>query len=715
MNGFWAPVRVPYGTMPARHREVAWTALALLAVSCGAPTQESTEGAPRGEPAEILWDTWGVPHIFAGEPEGLFRAFGWSQMESHGDLLLRLYGQARGRAAEYWGGEHLDSDRWVRTMGIPGRAREWLEAQSPEFRGYLQEFAAGINEYAVAHADRIDDRMEVVLPVEAADVLAHHQRVIHFTFVVGPWDVETAAGAPAAGSNAWAIGPSRSESGHAMLLANPHLPWRDLFLLYEAQLVTPGVSLYGATLVGLPVLCIAFNDDLGWTHTVNTIDAADFYRLTLKDGGYLYDGEVRAFDERGEILSVKEGDTRREERLTIRASVHGPVVREGDGTALALRVAGLDAPRGLEQRWRMGLSKSLKEFDAVLAMHQLPMFTVMYADREGHIMHLFNGRVPVRPTGGWSYWSGVLPGDTSGNLWTAVHAHDDLPHIVDPASGWLQNANDPPWTTTFPVAVDAGRFPPYLAPRLMGLRAQRSARMLSEDAKISFEELIGYKQSTRMELADRLLDDLLLAARGSESAVVRRAVEVLGKWDRGTDAGSAGAVLFASWATQAGPRLPFIKQWTEEEPLTTPDGLQDPAAAVAALEVAARRVEEQYGDVGIPWGEIYRLQIGERDLPANGGPGGLGIFRVLTYAGLEDGRFAAVSGDTYVAAVEFANPVRARVLLGYGNATQSHSRHVGDQLDLFSRKEMREAWLTRSRIESNLEYREVLPVKGGGS
>lgn len=72
---------------------------------------------------EILWDTYGVPHIYGKDTEGLFRGFGWAQMHSHGNLLLRLYGQARGRAAEYWGKDYLESDRWVRTMGVPKRPK----------------------------------------------------------------------------------------------------------------------------------------------------------------------------------------------------------------------------------------------------------------------------------------------------------------------------------------------------------------------------------------------------------------------------------------------------------------------------------------------------------------------------------------------------------------------------------------------------------------
>lgn len=75
------------------------------------------------KPTELLWDTYGIPHIYAKDSKSLFQSFGWAQMQSHGNLLLRLYGQARGRASEYWGKEYLESDRWVRTMGVPSTLR----------------------------------------------------------------------------------------------------------------------------------------------------------------------------------------------------------------------------------------------------------------------------------------------------------------------------------------------------------------------------------------------------------------------------------------------------------------------------------------------------------------------------------------------------------------------------------------------------------------
>jgi acyl-homoserine-lactone acylase len=634
-------------------------------------------------------------------------------MQSHGDLILRLYGQARGRAAEYWGQQYLESDRWVRTVGIPARARDWYRAQSPDFRRYLEAFAAGINAYAREHANKIADEAEAVLPVSAVDVIAHTQRVIHFSFVTGPQAV--AAGTrqwqPTAGSNTWAIAPARSASKRAMLLANPHLPWSDFFLFYEAQLTAPGVDAYGATLVGFPIFGIAFNDHLGWSHTVNTHDGQDLYELTLVGSGYRWDGQARAFEVEEQTLKVKQKDgTLRDEKLTVRRSIHGPVVAEKGGRGVALRVAGLDQPGMLEQWWDMARARNLKEFEAALRRLQIPMFTVMYADRDGHIMHLFGGRTPVRPRGDYN-WAGIVPGDTSATLWTRTHPYEELPRVVDPPSGWLQNANDPPWTTTFPASLDPNRFPAYLAPRFMHFRAQRSARMLAEDESVSFEELIQYKHSTRMELADRLLEDLIAAARSRGGEKARRAADVLAAWDRSAEAESRGAVLFQAFVRElnrrSGSAGPFAVRWSETDPRRTPRGLADAAVAVAALEAAAASVEADYGALDVPWGQVHRLRQGQVDLPANGGPNELGIFRVVGYAPGPEKRFRAASGDSFVAAIEFSSPVRARVLIGYGNASQPGSPHLSDQLPLFARQELRPVWRTREEITAHLAERKT--------
>lgn len=691
-------MKIPRRSAPNRWILLAGIALVLAAAACGPGDQG---------PTEILWDRWGVPHIHAADPGELFRAFGWAQMKNHANLILRLYGQARGRAAEYWGETHLVSDRYLRTMGVPERARHWYGAQKPRFKGYLDRFVEGMNAFARRHPESIDPELKVVLPLHPADVLGHLQRVIHLSFV-GREVTFGRAGQPIPGSNGWAIAPSRSAGGNAMLLVNPHLPWSGLFTWFEVQWKTPEVDAYGATLVGMPILGLGFNDYLGWTHTTNPLDGIDLFELSLTEGGYLWDGAVRAFETETQSIRVRQPDgTPRQQTLEVLRSVHGPVLEVKGDKAVAVRLVGLDQPHMFEQYWDMIRARSLREFESALQQLQSPIFNVIYADREGHILYLFGGRTPVRSGGGWQDWQGVVAGDRPETLWTRTHPYEELPRVVDPSNGWVQNANDPPWSSTLPGLLNPGDFPAYLAPRRLRFRAQRSLRMLEQDRKISFESLSRYKHSTRMEMADRILDELTAAVGPRSSELARQAARVLEDWDRLADAESRGAVLFAEWVRTLGAGM-FATPWREREPLSTPRGLARPAAAIAALERAARSTMNRFGALDVPWGEVYRLRMAGRDLPASGGPSRLGIFRSLEFAPERDGRFRALFGDSFVALVEFSQPVRAKALLSYGNASQSGSPHRGDQLVLFSRKQLRPVWRARREIEANLESREVL-------
>lgn len=704
---------------------------------------------------EILWDTWGVPHIFSPDHEGLFYAFGWAQAHTHGDLILKLYGEARGRAAEYWGIDYAAGDEWVHLVNVAEQAELSYHALSDDFRSYVDAFAAGFNDYAAAHPELIGDEWAVVLPVQPTDLVAHGIRTLKYLFVAGDWrrtaqiwqdsvpvgvqhaaPLQTTYDTPSDitefGSNAWVIGPSRSASGNAMLVANPHQPWSDWGLWVEAHFVAPDVNQYGAALLGNPTLGIAFNPYLGWTHTVNTHDGWDVYELTLTDdgSGYIYDGEEVPFTVREASYKVQQDDGTLEEiTLTVLESIHGAVVRQReDGKALALRVVNDNRPeRGYaaaEQWWEMGNATNFDEFQAVFDDLRIPMFTVMYADRDGNIMHLFNELVPVRSSGDWSFWHNmtieddsspaIIPGDSSEYLWTEYHTYEDLPKVINPASGWLQNANEPPWTATLPLPLNPDDYPAYmLPPPFTWPRPITSMRLLYEDESITYDELIEYKHSTFVELTRLLLDDLIAAARESDEAIVQRAADVLEAWDRHTDADSVGAVLFTAWALDYIPPIlfdVFAVPYDINDPLNTPRGLADPEGAVAALARAARQLELLRlvgGGIDVPYGDIFRLRWGDVDLPANGSFDLLGTFRILTFVQDEDLRFRPVHGDSYIAVIEFGETVQAKVLLSYGNATQPGSPHMGDQLELFARKELRDAWLTREQIEAHLDYQET--------
>ena len=163
-------------------------AIVVALVLLGAPAQTLAQGPSKG--TEILWDKYGVPHIFAPDHASLFYAYGYAQMEAHSELLLRLYAQARGRGAEFYGAQYLDVDRWVRTNGIPETAKKWAAGQSPSFGPLIESFVRGLNAWAAEHK---------------ADLSPEAQRMLR-----SPW---TTSALPARDSYDWIINPAKLQGG----------------------------------------------------------------------------------------------------------------------------------------------------------------------------------------------------------------------------------------------------------------------------------------------------------------------------------------------------------------------------------------------------------------------------------------------------------------------------------------------------------------------
>ncbi|MUP46477.1 acylase [Gramella sp. BOM4] len=650
---------------------------------------------------KIHWDEWGVPHISSDNMEELFFAQGWAQMNNHANHILQLYSHSRGKAAEYWGGDKLQNDMIIHSLAFPGLADEWLTQMDPESKLIFNSFVKGMNAYAENNPEAILEENRKILPLSVKDVIMHSMFVVFTRFVAGQ-ELRITQQWPDMGSNAYAIGPSRTESGNAMLVQNPHLPWFGEFLFFESHFLYEDNNIYGANLVGLPGIAIGFNNNLGWTHTDNVIDNSDLFEIPLKDDGYLVDGEKRDFEKRMVNLKVKQEDgSLATHQIPVVKTIYGPVVKKSEDKVLSLRVAGIDRPDMILQWWKMAQSQSFSEFEGALKMQQIPFWNVMYADKAGNIFYLFNGLIPQRTKGDWNYWSSIVDGSDSENLWTKFHAYKELPKVKNPETGWLQNANDPPWTSTLPRAINSEDYPPYFSPDRMSFRPQRSARMLMEDEKISFEELVDYKLSTHLEFADRILDDLFAAIEENPSPLLTEAKNVLEDWDRSADADSQGTLLFYNWARKFNVwnTSNYIKGWDKKDPGDTPDGLADPEKALNLLEEAAKEIKNNYGKLDVEWGEYYKIRKGEEILPGHGMNGSLGIFRVAWSDGPEGTSEYISGGDSWVGIIEFSKVPHAKVLLSYGNATQKNSPHNGDQLQLFSEKRFRDAYFTREAVE----------------
>jgi acyl-homoserine-lactone acylase len=298
-----------------------------------------------------------------------------------------------------------------------------------------------------------------------------------------------------------------------------------------------------------------------------------------------------------------------------------------------------------------------------------------------------------------------------------MHPTRDLPRLLNPPGGYVQNANNAPWHTSTRDRLDPGRYPKYVEQRELGLRPQMALQLLDGQAKFSVDDVRRLKHETRMLLADRVKPALLaaIATVTPPSEELQAARRVLEAWDNRVAAESVGALLFQRFwdRYQADTAQPFEQPWDPARPFETPTGLSQPPAALTHLEEAVRWTRTTYGSEAAKWGDVHRFRFGDLDLPADGASGTYGVYRVLSFSRADDGTRVAGwptgakdlvgSGDAWVLLVHFTRPVQAQSILAYGQTAHPDSRHGRDQIRLFAAHQLRPVWFTEAQIKANTE------------
>jgi acyl-homoserine-lactone acylase len=332
-------------------------------------------------------------------------------------------------------------------------------------------------------------------------------------------------------------------------------------------------------------------------------------------------------------------------------------------------------------------------------------------------MYVWNGTVPKRLDDGMDY-SAEVPGDTSKYVWKELHRFEELPQLVNPAGGYVQNCNDPPWWTTLRAPLDPRKYPSYTEPghRLL-LRSQMSLEMLEGQQKFSLEDVKRLKYQTRVLVADRVKPDLIKAIRAVEnpSTDLKRGLAIIEAWDNTVSRDSRGSVLLKRfWDSYAQEnKTPYQIAWDVNNPAKTPRGLSDVKLAVKLFEAAVKWTRNTYGSEDVAWGDVHRLRLGDTDLPVSGESGSYGIFRVMQYATAPDGKLVVGTvekgkpmqggGDGWIFAVEFSKPPVAYSVLAYGETSNTASKHSTDQAVLFANQQYKKALFSEAEIKANLE------------
>jgi acyl-homoserine lactone acylase PvdQ len=691
----------------------------------------------------IRRDTYGVAHVFGPTDAAVVFGGAYARAEDRlqEDELYWLL--ALGRLAELKGSAACPIDAGVRAYEPERRAREAYASLSPEVRALAQAWADGVTYFLLRnrHAG-----LQVLDRVEPWHLCAAYEYLPPpFAPFLGPEELEAlqlpAIDVMAAlhtpigrdGSNAWAIGPGKSKSGAAMLVINPHMPFGveyEIHLCSDEGLNISGSASYG--FAALPV--VGHNECLGWAFTVNYPDVMDVLEIEFPSDRrpleYRYGSGVRVAREWQETIRVRTGSGAEDRAQTYRATHHGPVFQGRHGKWFALRRANADAPCYLEQAYRMAKARNLGEFKQALSMRRLSYHNVTYADRDGNIWYLYNGCVARRDSS--LDWERPLDGSDPATEWGEPHDIDELPQVLNPRCGWVQNANSSPYFTTADGEnPDPRAFPGYMVreghlkrdfPELerysgeLNPRARQSRRLLAGLDRVTLEELAALATDRRLLVADEELPGLIRefdasqAGRDRPFAALEAPVELLRAWDRRATSASIATSLFVHWwerMTQSG--YPAFHDNLRLEVLR---------ATVDALSV-------RHGDWRIPWGDIQRHQRcdmlpGEHfsderpSLPLPGVDGNL-FGTMLLAASMPagaSGRRHGVFGNTYLAVVEFGEKTRAYSTVAYGQSAHPDSPHYFDRASGFAEGVLRPAWFDQGEVLANLE-REYRPGESG--
>ncbi|RYE04193.1 MAG: acylase [Sphingomonadales bacterium] len=696
--------------------------LAVIAVGLG--TWEPLFAARAAPPpahkydVTITRDKFGVPHIFGKTDADVSYGIAYAHAEDDFSTLQEVIAMTRGRLGAINGQDGAKTDFVVHLLGARATVDRDYMKQPADIRALLDAYATGLNLYAERHPEEV--KLSKLFPINGQDVAVGF--VVRSPFFFGlegvlgalsgdkPLPIEKGFDKPDApdapnvtplgpnaqenGSNAFAVAPKRSADGFTRLISNSHQGWRGAAAWYELVVHSQqGWKFAGATFPGAPYPLLGHNEHLGWTNTVNRPDMVDLYKLVLNPAGdaYKYDGQWRKLEAERVWLPVRLwGPFVLPVPKTIYRAVQGPVLVNKSG-AFAINYGGRDQLGMVEEYYRLNRAQNFDQWQRALAQHAIPGTNFIYGDAAGNIAYFYNASFPNRKPG-FDYRT-VLAGDTSANYQPGTVPWSMVPRNINPASGFLINANNSP----FQAAGAGSEMKPEDWSPLLGIetdttnRGTRSLELLGADPSLSAEDLYRIKFDSGVSQYSFLYAWFkeLAAVDPKGDKLLSDARELLSHWDYNWDGkGPADSLAFSIM------RVP--NRWHYER-----KPKPDPRTVLAE---AAGYLQKHFGRLDVPLGEFIRLKQGKVDLPLDGGPDSL---RASTsYDELPDGRLAIKHGDSFVMFITWdkAGKVHSESIQPFGSAsTRPDSPHYTDQAQLFVQHKLKPVWFDPKELNANAE------------
>lgn len=659
--------------------------------------------------ATIRTTSYGVPHIKADNLKSLAFGQGYEFAKDYLCVLADQIVKVRSERAMYFGpgenGYNVDSDFVYKAF----RVYEYAQAGYPELpqesKDIITGYVAGYNKY-IEDSEKSAFPPECrnadwIKPIDEIDLLAYYmnlsifgsgRQLVDMILAASPGDHAAKRKRDidfpdfrniGAGSNGWAIGRDMTETGRGAVLANPHFPYTGALRFYETHLTIPGeLNVSGASLLGVPIVQIGFNDHLAWAHTVSQSMHFSVYKLRLVDGNptsYWYDDEIREMEKSACTVRIlqPDGSYTTETRTFYRSHYglmieHPDFMKWTDKNAFTFKDANENNPDLIQQWIAMDKARNMEEFkQAFKDYYGVPWVNTICADDQGNTFYIDATNVPHFSDDAWAYFESsaesqlflnvggifLFPGDSSAYEWQGSIGPGLVPYEKAPKlerTDFVANSNNSPWLTNPKAPLE--NYPPiYGTTRSrQTLRARLGLKLIDEesggDGRFSASEIQAAFLGNRSLLAELVLEDLVARcqAKGTDPVMVNpdqpgidisEACDVLAGWDGRFNPESAGAHIFTEFSEFFDMEPPSIYEvpFDPENPVETPNTLapfsaegedpvlQDLAMAVSNLEKAGVPLNAKLADVQF-------TKKGDEKISMPGGAQSAGCFNIMTFA-----------------------------------------------------------------------------------
>lgn len=716
--------------------------LLLLSVFCVSQlTQKSLANSIKYSPDEvsswenkskqvtIIRDKWGIPHIYGKTDADTVFGLMYAQAEDDFNRIEVNYLNAIGRLAEAEGEKEIFRDLRMRLFIEEGEMKR-LFNQSPEWlQKLMKAYADGLNYYLYTHPDT---QPMVIKRFEPWMALTFSEGSIGGDIVrVSINELENLYGTPKErkiteaqldfdleprGSNGFAIAPSKTKNGNALLYINPHT---SHYFRQEAHMVSEeGLNAYGALTWGQFFIYQGFNSKNGWMHTSNRADVIDEYVETIVEKNneyfYLHDGKEKPLKKSIITISYKTDNGMNSKDFTVYHSHHGPIIREENGKWISVQM--MNVPdTALNQSYTRTKTNNYNEYHDMMELKSNSSNNTIYADADGTIAYFHGNFHPIRDT---SFdWNHPVDGTNPATDWKGLHSVDEAINAINPESNWLYNSNNWPFTLTdSEYSPQKKDYPSYMSVNFENPRGEHALRIFPDLKDMTIDSLITASYDSYLPIFAQMIPNLVAAYQGASIEIKTRTkepVELLAEWDFRSSIDSKEMSLAAFWGNELWSLIPI-----KNDPFSVYEFLRNEVSGeqyLNALSSAVNKMNHDFGTWKIPYGEINRMQRISGDI--------IQVFddkKPSTPVGMTSGRWGALAsfgsqqfsntkkmygtnGNSFVAAVEFGERVKAKALLAGGINSNPASPHFDDQLEIYSTGVFRDVYYYKDDVEKNAE------------